>query len=424
MNKLTHFTLNIIFWGLCTTVAGGAEVVPAVDLTLKQAYQLALERSETIAIDQEAIKETEGKFFQALSTALPQVAWGASAKWQDRSADNATRRYTPASQFSLTQPLFSGFKEFAAIAASRAEHRQYQAALERAKQMLFVDVSDAFYFLKSYQEELAVLQATNDALLQRQTELKRRQSLGRSRSSEVANIESRFYQNQAQIENLKAQEAVAFQWIGFLVGREVVSLKDQDVVINELGEVVGYLGKADTRSDVKAAYEASTVSRKKVVVAKAGYWPTVNVAGNSYTKRVGALADVDWDVTLNVDVPIFNSGLTQGNVMQAEAVAKADQLRYEQTKRRAILDIHDAYITLISDQKRTQAFAQAVQAAQKNYDLQVGDYGNNLVNNLDVLQALEDLQSVKSDYVSVRNETQRAFWAFKAAIGDLGDDAL
>ena len=141
-----------------------------------------------------------------------------------------------------------------------------------------------------------------------------------------------------------------------------------------------------------------------------------------------AIFEVDENVApfilkkLNVNVPLFNSGLTQGNVMQAKAVAKEDKLKYAQALRKARLAINDAYIILTSDQRRMQAFAKAVDAAQKNYDLQAVDYGNNSVNNLDVLQGLEDLQSVKDSYVSLKNETQRAYWVFKASIGEISDD--
>ncbi len=399
-------------------------VPPGEALTLKEACALALKQSETIAIDEETIKEAEGKFYQALSTALPQLSWGATSKWQDKSSDNSARHYTPGSAFNLTQPLFSGFKEFAAIGASRALHKQHQAELERARQLLFVDVSDAFYLLKNYQEELAVLIVISEALTQRLAEVKRRQALGRSRDSETVNIESRYFQNQAKIENVKAQEAAALSLLSFLVGKEIQGISKEDVVLGALKDVAWYLKKAEARADVKAALNASMVSQKNEVAARSGYWPTVNVVGNSYTKRVGSMADSDWDVTLNVSVPVFNSGETKGKVIEARAQAKMDQLKSAQALRRARLDITNTYIALNFGQQRTEAFAKAVESAQKNYDLHVKDYANSLVSNLEVLQALEDLQAVRLEFIAVKNETQRSYWSFKAAIGELDNDAF
>ena len=75
-------------------------------------------------------------------------------------------------------------------------------------------------------------------------------------------------------------------------------------------------------------------------------------------------------------------------------------------------------------QKQMLAFRKAVDAAQKNYDYQISDYRNSLVSNLDVLQSLEDVQTVKRSYIAIKNETQRNYWNLKVATGDITDDAL
>ena len=55
-------------------------------LSLRDCYSLALERSETVGIQKELIRETEGQMLQALSTALPKVAFVYSQEWQDSHA--------------------------------------------------------------------------------------------------------------------------------------------------------------------------------------------------------------------------------------------------------------------------------------------------------------------------------------------------
>ncbi len=141
----------ILILSLAACPATAAERVPTsaeTALTLPECYQLALKRSETIAINQELIKETEGRFRQALSTALPHVSFESTDKRQDGTGNSAfTLRNVPERKFTFTQPLFSGFKEFAAMAGSRAEHRQRIDEKVRAEQLLFTDVSDAFYLL-------------------------------------------------------------------------------------------------------------------------------------------------------------------------------------------------------------------------------------------------------------------------------------
>ena len=79
-------------------------------LTLKDCYDLALKRSETIAIQKEKIAEAEGRFQQSFSTILPRVSYSASNKWQDGTGTSSfTLREVPETKFVFSQPLFSGF---------------------------------------------------------------------------------------------------------------------------------------------------------------------------------------------------------------------------------------------------------------------------------------------------------------------------
>ena len=402
-----------------------ADQAPLENVTLKECYQLALERSETIAIQGQVMKEAEGKFLQSLSAVLPKVSYQMTEKRQDGSGSSAfTLKNIPQRQFVFTQPLFSGFKEFAGMAASKAERKQRKQEMIRAKQLLFIDVSDAFYFLKSYQEDLKTLEDIDQAYTNHVTELKRRQSLGRSRLSEVSNTEAKLFQNEAVMEALRGEEQIAIKLLEFLTGKTIVSLAQEDIMTDNVLSEQEYMSKADARADVQAVAEASKVAHQQITIARAGFWPTVNVVGDYYTKRVGNAADVKWDVSLNVDVPIFNGTETFGEVKKAKAQAEESKLKLNLTKRLAVLDIQNAYIKLMQGQKQMLAFRKAVDAAQKNYDYQISDYRNSLVSNLDVLQSLEDVQTVKRSYIAIKNETQRNYWNLKVATGDITDDAL
>ncbi len=424
VNQTSLRIINIFLSiSLCLIAKVYADEPALTSLTLKQAYQKALAQSETIAINKEVIQEAHGRFSQSLSTALPQVTFEDTEKWQDGNRSAGDRRYIPSRQFVLTQPLFSGFKEFAAIAGSKAEKLQRQEELIRAKQLLFTDVADAFFLYKSYQEELAVGQAINMALRDRKAEIEKRQSLGRSKPSEVASIDARFYRNEATLESLRSQQDVARELLEFLVGQKIASIANEDIVIEDVPEI-DIEAVANARADVKAAMQAYVVAQKKIVVARSGYFPTVDAVGDYYTKRVGASSHIDWDVMLNISVPIFTSGAASGKLKEAKAVAEGARLNQALTKRKSILDIQNSKTKLSSNLKQMQAYKKAVEAAQKNYDLQVEDYGNSKVNNLDVLQSLEDLQNIQQDYIAVKNETQRAFWALKVAMGDINDDTL
>ncbi|MEI6437629.1 MAG: TolC family protein [Candidatus Omnitrophota bacterium] len=410
--------VKALFFPVVIVLAMGAyAVAQSTPLTLKDCYQLALKRSETIGIQQELIKETEGLMLQSLSTALPKVAFAYSQKWQDLRPNDTFGGYQPEAKFTFSQPLFTGFKEFAAVRASKHIGKQRAAELKRAEQLLFTDVSDAFYLYLSYQDDIKVQEETQKILTDRVAELKRREALGKSRSSEVASAEAKFYRVKAAIEVTRGQLESVGELLEFLIGQPVDQLAGGDVP-QETADVQTLLQKVNERPDVVAAMESLAAYKNGVTSARSAFFPTVALNGNAYTKRADANEGNDWDATVSVNVPLFNGLNDVGQLRQARAQANTADLKLSQAKRQAVLEVKNANSRFESAKKKAFGLSKAVVAADRNYQLQVEDFKKSLVNNLDVLQALEDLQSVKRDNVAAATEVNRAYWGLKVATGE------
>jgi outer membrane protein TolC len=404
-----------------SAVAGDAGPAPVPvnteRLTLKQCYALALTRSETIWIQKELIREAEGQAYQALSGALPRAAFGYSQKWQDVRPDNTFGGYAPEAKFTFTQPLFSGFKEFAAISASRHIGKQRAEEQRRAEQLLFADVADAFSLYLMYQQDLAVQEETWRVLDDRVEELKKRQSLGKSRASEAGSAQAKLSRTESNMEAVRGQMASARFLLEFLVGRPVNALFTESIPAGDEG-AEAFVSRIDARPDVKAARESLEALRKNTTIARAAFFPSVSVTGNSYVKRPDSYEGNGWDILLSVNVPLFNGLNDVGQVSQAKAQFNEAELKLSQVRRKAWLEIRNAVVKLASARKQVAALAKTVGASERNYELQRQDFERNLVNNLDVLQALEDLQADRRAYVAATAEMNRNFWALKVATGE------
>jgi outer membrane protein len=389
-------------------------------LTLDDAYCLALQRSETIAISAESIKEAEGRFLQALSGALPRASFQLSEKRQDGTGASAfTLKEVPERKFVFSQPLFSGFKEFAAMAGSRAERRQRRREQARAQQLLRADVANAYYLLIEQREKLATLETIRIALQERLEELAQRERLGRARPSERVSAEAHLRRTIADTETVQSQETVARQLLEFLIGRPITEdVRDLEEELPEVGDEAAYLEKAASRPDVLAAQDAWQVARKEVSVARADLWPDVDLESTYYTERVGAAAAVDWDVMVTVDVPLFQGGQTIGAIRETSAKARQAKLTYERTQREAIRESRDTYAQFRAAVARAHALEQALASVEENYRLQREDYRLNLVSNLDVLRALQELEEARQDLIGVRYEAKRLYWLLRVAAGD------
>ncbi len=278
---------------------------------------------------------------------------------------------------------------------------------------------NAFYLYLTYQEERKVLESIRESLAGRIEELKRREELGRSRPSETASVEARLGRVEADLEFIRSEAEVARQLLEFLTGTPIDVIVDDPSIPEFSLAQESIEEKAVERDDVRAAEQIWKRAKSDLIVAQSGFWPTVSLDGNYYTKRVGNSSDVDWDVTLRAEIPIFEGGENIGLFKEAKAVRNQAQLTYQQTRRMAVLEIRNAVTRWESSLRRFEAVKKALAAAERNYELQQEDYRLNLVNNLDVLEALEETETMRRDFINIKSETKRDHWDLIITLGEL-----
>ena len=173
------------------------------------------------------------------------------------------------------------------------------------------------------------------------------------------------------------------------------------------------------RADVLSDEQGFIVAQKKVIAANADLFPAISLDGEYYTQRVGFQNGNDWDMTLKFDVSIFEVGQTLGDIKEAVSNREKARLKYEQTKRLAGLEVRDAREELDSSRASEKALEEAYQASKENYDILTEEYRLNLVNNLEVLDALERYQNVERRFRSAHFTTLKDQWKLRVATGDV-----
>ena len=175
----------------------------------------------------------------------------------------------------------------------------------------------------------------------------------------------------------------------------------------------------DERPDVKATKEAVKVATQAIVVAQSGFWPEITLENSNYVKREGFQSGIDWDVLLKLNVPLFRGGETLGNVKEAVTDYKEARLNYSLAYRSAELDVKKAYAYWLAAENKREAFDKAVESSARNVTLQKEDYSKSLVNNLDVLEALNShLRTVRSANEAYY-QAKKAYWDLKVSVGQI-----
>lgn len=420
--KLTNIV--VFLWLAFLGCAHASETpVSSKPLTIQECFTLSLKQSEKIAIHKDLIGEAEARFVQALGTLLPHVSAISSDTLQDKT-DGATSSdimysslHTFERKLVVKQRLFSGFKELAGMSGSKAEKSQRINEYTRAKQLLWVDVSNAFYLLVEQHKDMKELESTKTALENRIAELQDRVRVGRSRKSEVVNTQAQLYGLQAQIETVKSQEQVARALLEFLTGISITDVDETMVDLPILLKEDEYVELSQGRLDIMALEDAFKVSQQNLRIAKSGLWPSIDVEGDYYLERNTAPDHSKWGTALTISFPIFEGTETYGKITQAKLQTHESQLSLQRQKRLSIYDARDTYAKVSAELTRCNALKMAMDASDENYTLQQEDYRLSLVSNLDVLAAIQLRNEARRSYVHSFFDAKRMYEQLRAAAG-------
>jgi len=414
----------LFFAALSASVAHAQGAAASQGLTLSQCYSSALANNETIAIKNGVVAESKARYLRAIGTVMPAISYDLIYTKQGIKNTVGIPSYVAAKnssqmKFTFNQPLFSGFREFAGLSASQAEQRQRIQEEIRARQTLFGEVASAFFYAAEFIEAEKITAGISTLYSERIDYLKGRVSVGRSRQSEMVNTLMLLNQNSAMLESIANQKEDTFNTLEFLTGiRGIRSINYEEYLDTGTQTEDYYERKVLSRPDILAAYEEKIIAEKQVTIAGADLLPEVNVYGDYFTHRTGGQSEIYWDANLAVGIPLLPFVGPLGERKEAKARADEAALQYSLMKRTAEMDVKNAFADFRSAEAVTGVYKKVLENAEENYTLQKRDYELNLINNLDMLSAIQSLRLARLDYLHSAYEARRLYWNLIAAVGE------
>lgn len=401
---------------------------PEVSLTLQDSYDLALKRSDELAISKEEVARTLGSFLQASGEAIGDFDYVATEKRQDplggSISENGASSTLAANdrrerRFEYSQPLFQGFRALGALSGAGSLKKQRQGQYERAKQLLFIDVVNAFYDYIRLDKDIEIIEGIVTLSDDRIKDLKHWEEIGRSRPSETSTAKVTLETFKADIAKSKSDLANARNLFTFLIGMalDTKELKDEKLPMpsNEPFDLLALIHK---RPDVEASRQAVKTARGALIVAQSDLWPKITLDTDLYQHREGFQSGSNWDTLVTMRVPLGKGGTTLGNVRDSLGSWREAKMTYSLTQRKAQREIMDAYDNWKNYSERYLALNKSLEAAQENFTLQSEDYKRRLVSNLDVLAALQSLFQAKRDANSAFYDMKKSYWQLEVAKGN------
>lgn len=391
--------------------------------TLKDAYQAARLQSETVAIQQELLDVANELDTQSKSALFPTISGTGTFLTQPVPESATGASLYPGSQntvkITAAQPLFRGFRDFALLRQRKSLVGAQIYTLLAASRQLFYDLSTAYYNVLAFKQDEINYQFQIESNRKRLKELDQFFKIGRSQLTDLLTFKSNISTLEAQLEFTRGQLEQAKDVLAYLTGwnREMLLGEDESSLTPTSGDLVHYLAQVEERPEVKLAAGNVKAYDEGVPIAFGAHLPSIDLLGNYYITRPGALTDVRWDLALVLTLPIFQGGLVQSQVRQAQAVARQYGLLLSQARRVGELEVRTFYDLLESDQKQLVKLGELVNHSKMNFETTTQYYRNGLVTNLDVLQAMTTYQDAQRKLDRQRYSTHLDTAKLQAATG-------
>lgn len=390
-------------------------------LTLREVYEAAKEKTETLPQSQSAVREYEARKDQVFGRFLPGLSLGASYQRQDRSAGLNSPEQTT-TRLILTQSLFEGWRDKAQLNAAKANVLAQKQSLTAAENNLFSEVAISFFTVLAAEQDIRNIQKSIDLTQNRITELNKRLKVGRTQKVEVLAADAQQAVLKAQLLSAQGNLNVARDTFARVTGlpRET-PLTDPMRFPREPRPIDSYLAEIENRPDIQALKLTVEANEYEITAAKGGHLPTLLFTGNRYLSQSGvrSTSQHDWDIGLTLSFPIFSGGIVSARVREIRENELQAELQLKQQRRVAEEQIRRAYNTLNSSLEQVKALEAARSATEANYKEQVRNYRFSLTTNLDVIQALNSLQDTNRTLDKTRFDALIAWAQLRTAIGNV-----
>lgn len=403
-------------------------------LSLEECYRLAVAQSEVLKLREEDVRLAEARYQEALSALYPKVDLSASQRIRNSNSgsngsfDNGTSnnggfnnqgKHPFETNLGVRQPIFTGFRDYYIAKATEIEIDALRLEKGRSDQLLYQDVADVFEQVVYYTNDLAILKKTEKILQQRIVDLREFIKLGKSRDGEIAAAEADMAGVGSTAARVNGLLDASKEMLAFLIGRESNSIKlsagNASPPVPALNELISTSQK---RLDIQAVEQRIESSKLEITAAEREHWPTVSLEGNYYPYEHPD-RDRDWDVFLEMSVPLFDGGGIDARIEQSRSKNRSLQISGQQAKRETERDVRRLYSDMQASKNEVSRLKNLVSASRKSYDAQRRDYELGVVTNLDVLAAIRVVRDAERQLLSAETSLKTTTVKLLVAAGGL-----
>jgi outer membrane protein, multidrug efflux system len=397
------------------------------DPQLNLLVEKALASNQNLQVAAARLQQAQAQLTIARSALFPAVELSGSASRAKDSANRPLSDYSEPNQSTVQNDfrlgpsvnyeldLFGRVRR--EVEGARASAQQAEADFENTRLILMATLVSNYYSLREIDAEMAVLRRSLDLQQDALKFVSSRHDLGFATGLDLAQQEALLDSSAAQLELLQNQRDQLQHAIATLVGMPAPgftlpsSAEARPLPVLPLGLPSDLLQR---RPDVASAERAMAAANARIGVARAAYFPTIDLAPGFGVPSIGwesnALASLFtapsrlWSIGLSASQTLFDAGKTRANVRFADADYTAAVATYRQTVLTAMEEVENG-ITGLASLERAEIQANAsVRNAQRAFDIASERYKGGVATYLDVITAEQALLTDQRQAVQIQGQ--------------------
>jgi outer membrane protein len=178
------------------------------------------------------------------------------------------------------------------------------------------------------------------------------------------------------------------------------------------------------RQDLRAQTSAIAASRERKNQVLARYAPQINTQWQYPRLDSPTFANRDkfWVLTLNFQVPIFDGGVRELDLLEQQENLTQSELQLERLKKDVGIEVKQTLLEVATLEATLETLKKEVSLAQENYKITSKQYAVGLATSLDVNTAVNTLNQVRTQVIDQTYAYQVALLALDRAVGIFGQD--
>lgn len=407
-------------------------------LSLEQAIQIAINNNLATLLANERRREAEGRQQQSLSGLLPDIE---GTTYQANVTSNlAALGFQPGTFPGISNTFIGPFNNFDARVRlvqnifSLSAIRNYQAGragvrladYQRQSAREQVASGTALTYLETLRagRAVAAAQANVDLANTLLTLARDQRNAGVATGVDVTRAQTRLAAEQvrlAQAQTASEQATLNLQRVvGLPLGAALTlsdTLRFKDETLPSAENLITQA--AQNRPEIRIAEEQIKVSQLESASVRAENLPSLAFIGDY---GVSGITPTNTDLptrraAIQLNVPIFNGGLTRGRQIVAESRARQAELEFGNVRGQVEQDVRLALATLRTTVQQVSAANDSVTLAERELQMSRDRFRAGVANNLEVVNAQTSLAAARDAQVAALAQYNAARVNLAAAIG-------